>query len=99
MSEPVLSVKDLRVHYGVIEALRGVSLEVPEGKVVALIGANGAGKTTTLRAISRMLRPSAGSVRSSAVRARSFLPTPGRHTPPSSAPGIGNRPSRPPPGK
>src|SRR6266568_4475768 len=63
MSEPVLSVKDLRVHYGVIEALRGVSLEVPEGKVVALIGANGAGKTTTLRAISRMLRPSAGSVR------------------------------------
>jgi len=63
VSEPVLSVKDLRVHYGVIEALRGVSLEVPEGKVVALIGANGAGKTTTLRAISRMLRPSAGSVR------------------------------------
>ena len=63
MSEPVLSVKDLRVHYGVIEALRGVSLEVPEGKVVALIGANGAGKTTTLRAISRMLRPSGGSVR------------------------------------
>ena len=63
MSEPVLSVKDLHVHYGVIEALRGVSLEVPEGKVVALIGANGAGKTTTLRAISRMLRPSAGSVR------------------------------------
>ena len=61
--EPVLSVKDLRVHYGVIEALRGVSLEVPEGQVVALIGANGAGKTTTLRAISRMLRPSQGSVR------------------------------------
>ncbi|HSB19537.1 MAG TPA: ABC transporter ATP-binding protein [Anaeromyxobacteraceae bacterium] len=63
MTEPVLSVKDLRVHYGVIEALRGVSLEVPEGQVVALIGANGAGKTTTLRAISRMLRPSQGSVR------------------------------------
>jgi branched-chain amino acid transport system ATP-binding protein len=63
MMEPVLSVKDLRVHYGVIEALRGVSLEVPEGQVVALIGANGAGKTTTLRAISRMLRPSQGSVR------------------------------------
>jgi len=63
MSEPVLSVKDLVVHYGAIEALRGVSLEVPEGQVVALIGANGAGKTTTLRAISRMLRPTAGSVR------------------------------------
>jgi len=63
MSEPVLSVKDLVVHYGAIEALRGVSLEVPEGQVVALIGANGAGKTTTLRAISRMLRPTSGSVR------------------------------------
>ncbi|WP_176065334.1 ABC transporter ATP-binding protein [Anaeromyxobacter diazotrophicus] len=63
MSEPVLSVKDLVVHYGAIEALRGVSLEVPEGQVVALIGANGAGKTTTLRAVSRMLRPTSGSVR------------------------------------
>jgi branched-chain amino acid transport system ATP-binding protein len=58
----VLSVKDLVVHYGAIEALRGVSLEVPEKQVVALIGANGAGKTTTLRAISRMLRPTRGSV-------------------------------------
>jgi branched-chain amino acid transport system ATP-binding protein len=58
----VLSVKDLVVHYGAIEALRGVSLEVPERQVVALIGANGAGKTTTLRAISRMLRPTRGSV-------------------------------------
>ncbi len=63
MSEPVLSVKDLQVHYGAIHALRGVSLEVPDGAVVALIGANGAGKTTTLRAITRMLRVSAGSIR------------------------------------
>jgi branched-chain amino acid transport system ATP-binding protein len=59
----ILQVKDLQVHYGAIEALRGVSLEVPAGQVVALIGANGAGKTTTLRAVSRMLRPSAGSIR------------------------------------
>ena len=62
MSDPVLQVLDLRVHYGAVEALQGVSLEVPDGQVVALIGANGAGKTTTLRAISRMLRPSGGSV-------------------------------------
>jgi branched-chain amino acid transport system ATP-binding protein len=63
VSAPVLEVRDLHVHYGAIEALRGVSLEVPAGEVVALIGANGAGKTTTLRAISRMIRPSAGSLR------------------------------------
>jgi branched-chain amino acid transport system ATP-binding protein len=63
MTEPVLSVKDLQVHYGAIHALKGISLEVPDGKVVALIGANGAGKTTTLRAITRMLKVSAGSVR------------------------------------
>jgi branched-chain amino acid transport system ATP-binding protein len=60
---PILEVKDIKVHYGAIEALRGVSLEVPQGQVVALIGANGAGKTTTLRAVSKMLKPSAGSVR------------------------------------
>ncbi|HEY6001590.1 MAG TPA: ABC transporter ATP-binding protein [Anaeromyxobacter sp.] len=59
----MLQVEDLRVHYGAIEALRGISLEVPAGQVVALIGANGAGKTTTLRAISKMLRPSGGAVR------------------------------------
>jgi branched-chain amino acid transport system ATP-binding protein len=63
MTAPILEVTDLRVHYGGIEALRGISLEVPAGQVVALIGANGAGKTTTLRAISRMIRASAGAVR------------------------------------
>jgi branched-chain amino acid transport system ATP-binding protein len=60
---PILEVKDLRVHYGAIEALRGVSLEVSQGQVVALIGANGAGKTTTLRAVSKMLKPSGGALR------------------------------------
>jgi branched-chain amino acid transport system ATP-binding protein len=63
MTTPLLTVEGLRVSYGAIQALRGISLEVREGEVVALIGANGAGKTTTLRAISGMLRPSAGAVR------------------------------------
>ncbi len=52
----------LRVSYGPVQALRGISLDVPEGEVAALVGSNGAGKTTTLRAISRMLRPVSGSV-------------------------------------
>jgi branched-chain amino acid transport system ATP-binding protein len=63
VSPPILSVSDLRVHYGAIEALRGISLEVPDKQVVALIGANGAGKTTTLRAISRVVKPSTGTVK------------------------------------
>jgi len=61
--EPVLQVSDLRVHYGAIEALHGISLEVREREVVALIGANGAGKSTTLRAVSKLVRPTAGSIR------------------------------------
>jgi branched-chain amino acid transport system ATP-binding protein len=63
VTAPLLEVRDLRVHYGAIEALRGISLSVSRGEVVALIGANGAGKTTTLRAVSKMLRPSGGTVR------------------------------------
>jgi branched-chain amino acid transport system ATP-binding protein len=59
----LLEVNDLDVHYGGIHALKGIGFSVEEGQVVTLIGANGAGKTTTLRAISRMLRVSAGSVR------------------------------------
>jgi branched-chain amino acid transport system ATP-binding protein len=63
VSQPILQVEGLVVHYGAIQALRGVALEVPRGEVVALIGANGAGKTTALRAISRMLRSSGGTIR------------------------------------
>ena len=63
MSEPLLSLRDLNVHYGAIHALRGVSFEVAKGEIVTLIGANGAGKTTTLRAVSGMLRPTSGSIR------------------------------------
>ncbi len=59
---PLLSIKNLSVFYGAIQALRGVSLHVNEGEVVTLIGANGAGKTTTLRAISGLLCPRQGSI-------------------------------------
>ena len=59
---PLLEVKDLHVSYGAIKALRGVTLTVGSGEVVALIGANGAGKTSTLRAISGMVKPKSGSI-------------------------------------
>lgn len=58
----MLSVKDLHVHYGVIEALKGVSIDVNEGEIVSLIGANGAGKTTMLQAISGIVKKSSGDV-------------------------------------
>ncbi len=59
---PLLAVDGIKVHYGAIQALKGVSLTVGKGEVVALIGANGAGKTSTLRAVSGMLKPSAGKI-------------------------------------
>jgi branched-chain amino acid transport system ATP-binding protein len=58
----MLSIENLVVRYGEIEALRGVSLEVRAGETVALMGANGAGKTSLLRAISGLARPAAGAV-------------------------------------
>jgi branched-chain amino acid transport system ATP-binding protein len=60
---PRLEVEDLFVGYGPIVAVRGVSLTVQEGEVVALLGANGAGKTTTLKAIAGLLSPRAGRIR------------------------------------
>ena len=57
-----LAVAGLRVAYGRTEALRGIDLTVPAGRVVCLIGANGAGKTTTMRALSGLLRPRAGTI-------------------------------------
>jgi branched-chain amino acid transport system ATP-binding protein len=58
----MLEVTDLSVSYGAISALRGITLKVPPGAIVTLIGGNGAGKTTTLRTISGLLRPKAGKV-------------------------------------
>jgi branched-chain amino acid transport system ATP-binding protein len=58
----LLEIRDLVVRYGEIEALRGVSITVEEGKVATLLGANGAGKSTTLRAISGLARPASGDI-------------------------------------
>jgi branched-chain amino acid transport system ATP-binding protein len=58
----LLEVRDLWVHYGRAEAIKGISMEVEEGSIVTLIGANGAGKTTTLRAVSGLKRPTSGEI-------------------------------------
>lgn len=58
----MLEIKNLNVHYGVIHALKDVSMSVNEGEIVALIGANGAGKTTLLHTISGIIRPSSGEI-------------------------------------
>ena len=59
----MLEVKELRVHYGNVEAVKGVSFQVSAGTIVSLIGANGAGKTTSLRALTGLVRPSGGELR------------------------------------
>ncbi len=58
----MLKVENLKVQYGMIEAIKGISFEVGDGEIVTLIGANGAGKTTTMHAISGLVKPSAGSI-------------------------------------
>ena len=58
----MLEIKNLNVHYGVIHALKDVSLTVDKGEIVTLIGANGAGKTTTLRTISGLIKATSGQV-------------------------------------
>lgn len=59
----MLEIRNLEVRYGGIRALHGLSLQVPKGSIVTLIGANGAGKSTTLRTISGLVTPAAGSIR------------------------------------
>ena len=63
MPDSMLEVDDIEVRYGAIKALKGISFEVEQGEVVALLGANGAGKTTTQRTVSGMLRPALGQIR------------------------------------
>ena len=58
----LLEVKDINVYYGVIQALKGISLEVNEGEIVALIGANGAGKSTTMQSIMGLIHPRSGEI-------------------------------------
>jgi len=59
---PLLELRRLEVHHGAMAALRGLDLSLQQGELLALLGSNGAGKTTTLRAISRLLQPSGGSI-------------------------------------
>ena len=58
----MLSVKDLKVSYGMIEAVKGVSFDLFDGEIVALIGSNGAGKTTIMHTISGILKPKEGQI-------------------------------------
>ena len=58
----MLKVEDINVYYGAIHAIKGISLEVSEGEIVALIGSNGAGKSTTLRTISGLMKPKTGKI-------------------------------------
>ncbi len=62
MSDPILSVEDLRVSYGRVQAVRGVSFQAEQGSLVALVGANGAGKSSVINAVSGMLRPAGGRI-------------------------------------
>lgn len=62
MSDAILKIKDLKVNYGGIEAVKGISFDVPAGEIVTLIGANGAGKSSTLRSIAGLVKPQEGTI-------------------------------------
>jgi branched-chain amino acid transport system ATP-binding protein len=63
MTSPILELLNVESNYGPVQALRGVSLAVPEGQIVAVLGANGAGKTTTLKTVSGIIEPRKGQVK------------------------------------
>ena len=84
----VLDVRDLHVTYaGAVRALAGVSLEVPEGAVVAVLGNNGAGKSTLLRAVSGTLRGQRGAITGGSIELAGRQPASGSIRPTSPAPG------------
>ncbi len=58
----ILEIKNLSVHFGGIKAVDGISMDIPEGKIIALIGANGAGKSTILRSVSGIVKPQGGEI-------------------------------------
>ncbi len=62
MNDNILEIKNLVVSYGGIEAVKGISMDVPRGKIVTLIGANGAGKSTTLKAVAGIVKPASASI-------------------------------------
>lgn len=62
MSQTLLEIKDLHVHYGAIHAIKGISFQIQKGQIVTILGANGAGKTTTLRTISALIGPTQGQI-------------------------------------
>ena len=62
MSNTILKINDLKVNYGGIEAVKGISFDVTEGEIVTLIGANGAGKSSTLRSIVNLVKPASGTI-------------------------------------
>lgn len=68
----MLAIKNLEAGYGKVKVLHGISIEVPKGQVVTLIGSNGAGKTTTMRAVTGMIKPSAGEITLGQVRIDGF---------------------------
>jgi branched-chain amino acid transport system ATP-binding protein len=70
----ILSVTGLQIHYGVIEAVKGIDLALTEGKITTLLGANGAGKSTTLLALSGLLRATAGSIIFDGMELRALAP-------------------------
>lgn len=75
MANPVvLEVKDLAIHYGPVQAVKGINLQVRKGEIVALLGANGAGKTSTLRSLSGIVKPSSGQIIYNGVDITSLAP-------------------------